>query len=213
MGRGKAAVRQENGTTRCGKAPRHAFAQGALVLPHLILQVLFGHRHPGNRDRAPMGAHSNAENLEPAILGLRIRPIQREIHARGGPNDRRHQVANGDLHINTGVGQEAVDPLNRMLGGGGAGHGETAANRRNAENRMAHQRPDQGRQRVPLRFAQGSVGRKVFCERRQLEQDGPPPRGLLLPTPSTEGPPIPLREYSAYLPNKTGDGSGRDLGI
>jgi hypothetical protein len=26
-----------------------------------------------------MGAHSNAENLEPAILGLRIRPIQREL--------------------------------------------------------------------------------------------------------------------------------------
>ncbi len=113
-----------------------------------------------------MGAHINAENLEPAILGLRIHPVQREIHARGGPNDRRHQVASGDLPIHTGVGQEAVDPLNRMLGGGGARHGETVANGRNAENRMAHQRPDQSRQRVPLRFAQGSVGRKVLCDRR-----------------------------------------------
>ena len=79
----------------------------------------------------------------------------------------------------------------------GAGHGETAANRRHAENRMVHQRPDQSRQRVPLRFAQGSVSRKVLCDRRQLEHDGPPLRGLLLPTTSTEGPSIPLREVWA----------------
>ena len=46
-----------------------------------------------------MGSEVDAEGLQLAVVGFWIRPIQWEDDFLGGADDRRHQVAAGDLEV------------------------------------------------------------------------------------------------------------------
>ena len=113
--------------TRRRQQARDPGAERLLVFPHPVLEVRFGHGHPGNRQGAPVGARRDTDGLKPARLRLGIGPIPGQTHGAGGPDDGADQVAAGDLYIQPRVAEKPIHPLGGVLGGGPMGHGPRCA--------------------------------------------------------------------------------------